>query len=708
LANESNQRNHVLEKSLWAGLGFAVAVSWSFAAESPTSGWVTAERLLAAHRDADNWLSVGRDYGETRFSPLTRIDANNVKRLGLAWFYDLDTHRGQEATPVVVDGVMYTSSAWSKVLAFKAATGELLWEFDPKVSGEVAIHVCCDLVNRGVAVWRGRVYVGTLDGRLIALDARTGEPVWSVLTVDPTRPYAISGAPIVVAGKVVIGNAGAEFGVRGYVTAYDCATGRQAWRFYTVPGDPSKGFETKALERASRTWSGEWWHDGGGATVWNSLSYDPELDLIYFGTGNASPWGRPSGGGDNLYSASVVAVNAATGIYAWHYQTTPGDAWDYDADQTLTLATLTLHGRVRRVIMQAAKNGFFYVLDRRTGELLSAKKYVPVNWASGVDLKSGRPLVNPEALYARTGKVWVSAPGALGAHNWQAAAFSPLTGLVYIPAQEAPFPYLRDDKFERTALGMNVGLDMAATSLPPDAGARAAALAGLKGYLLGWDPVQQREVWRAEHAGPWNGGVLATAGNLVFQGTASGELVAYRASDGTKLWSDSVQTGIGAAPMTFAVGGRQYVSVLVGWGGVYPLVAGELAFKSGRMVNRSRVLTYALDGTAQLPALPVADPPAVASVLAGARPEEQLVREGARLYARHCGNCHGDAAVSGGIVPDLRYSHALTNDEFWTAVVHDGVLAARGMVSFKAELSASHEQALRAYLTQRALESREP
>ena len=443
----------MIHKSLWAGLGFAAAVSWSFAAESPTSGWVTAERLVAAHRDADNWLSVGRDYGETRFSPLTHIDADNVKRLGLAWFYDLDTHRGQEATPVVVDGVMYTSSAWSKVLAFKAATGELLWEFDPKVSGDVAIHVCCDLVN---------------------------------------------------------------------------------------------------------------------------------------------------------------------------------------------------------------------------------------------------------------GKVWLSAPGALGAHNWQAAAFSPLTGLVYIPAQETPFPYMRDDKFERTALGMNVGLDMAATSLPPDAGARAAALAGLKGYLLAWDPVQQREAWRAEHAGPWNGGVLATAGNLVFQGTASGELVAYRASDGTKLWSDSVRTGIGAAPMTFAVGGRQYVSVLVGWGGVYPLVAGELAFKSGHMVNRSRVLTYALDGTAQLPEPPVTEPPAVTSVPAGARPEEQLVREGAKLYARHCGNCHGDAAVSGGIVPDLRYSHALTNDEFWTAVVHDGVLAARGMVSFKAELSASHEQALRAYLTQRALESRQP
>jgi quinohemoprotein ethanol dehydrogenase len=398
-------------------------------------------------------------------------------------------------------------------------------------------------------------------------------------------------------------------------------------------------------------------------------------------------------------------VKASTGAYAWHYQTTPGDVWDYDSDQTLTLASVTVQGRLRKVIMQAAKNGFFYVLDRKTGELLSAQNYVPVNWASGVDPKSGRPLVNPEAVYARTGKVWVSAPGALGGHNWQAAAYSPLAGLVYIPAQELPFPYLRDDKFARTALGMNVGLDMAATSLPPDERARAAALAGLKGYLLAWDPARQRERWRAEHAGPWNGGVLATAGNLVFQGTGSGELVAYRASDGKQLWSQSVQTGVGAAPMTFAVGGRQYVSVLVGWGGAYPLVAGELAFKAGHVVNRSRLLTYALDGKAVLPAVTTDVQPDI-PVAPNARPEEQLVSEGAKLYARHCGTCHGDAAVSGGLVPDLRYSRALTNDAFWTAVVNDGALAANGMVAFKAELSAHHQEALRAYLTQRALQSR--
>ena len=683
----------------------AVVCTTSIAAAPP--GWVTADRLAAADRDPDNWLSVGRDYGETRFSPLTSIDATNVSRLHLTWFHDLDTRRGQEATPVVVDGVMYTSTAWSRVLALNAVTGEALWQFDPKVNGQVAVNVCCDLVNRGVAVWKGRVYVGTLDGRLIALDARTGKPVWSVLTVDRNRPYAITGAPIVAAGKVIIGNAGAEFGVRGYVTAYEAATGKQAWRFYTVPGNPAQGFESPAMERAARTWSGKWWIDGGGGTVWNSLTYDPKLDLVYFGTGNAAPWGRSEADGDSLYCTSIVAVRGATGTYAWHYQTTPGDVWDYDADQTLTLASLILNGRQHDVVMQASKNGFFYVLERRTGKLLSAKNYVPVNWASGVDPKTGRPTINPEARYASTGKVWLAAPGGLGGHNWQASAYSPLTGLVYIPAQEIPFPYLRDEKFERTELGMNVGLDMAATSLPPDAASRRAALSGLKGYLLAWDPRGQHEVWRAALAGPWNGGVLATAGNLVFQGTAAGDFVAYRASDGARLWSAAAQTGIVAAPMTFAVNGRQYVTVLAGWGGVYPLVAGALAFKSGHVVNRSRVLTYALDGAAELPPV-VAEPPQPTPLrLPDLHSDQRLVSEGASLYARHCGQCHGDAAVSGGLTPDLRFSRALVNPDFWNAVVNEGILTPNGMVSFRKELGTTQQQAIRAYLTQRAAQTAE-
>ncbi len=668
------------------------------------TAWVTESRLTRASSEPQNWLTTGHDYGDTRFSPLRGITAANVQRLGLAWYYDLDTHRGQEGTPVVVDGVMYTTSAWSKVQAFEAATGRLLWRFDPKVPGKTAVHACCDVVNRGVAVWKGRLYVATLDGRLIALDAASGKPVWSALTVDPRLPYTITGAPLAIGGRIVIGNAGAEFGVRGYVSAYDAVTGKLIWRFYTVPGDPAKGFENELMARAAKTWPAGWWKSGGGATVWNSFSYDPELDLLYFGTGNVQPWGRmPSGErADALLSASIVAVHASTGRYAWHYQTTPGDMWDYDSDQTLALASLTVGGRPRKVIMQAAKNGYFYVLDRTTGELLSATNYVPVNWARGVDRETGRPLVNPEALYDRTGKVWVGQPGAGGGHNWQPMSYSPMTGLVYIPAQELPFPYLLDSGQQPEVLATNMGIDQATTSLPPDPQVRAQALAGLKGYLSAWDPVAQREVWRAVYKGPWNGGLLSTAGNLVFQGTAAGQFVAYRANDGKPLWSFPAQTGIIAAPMTFAVAGKQYVSVLAGWGGVYPLVTGALAFKSGPAVNRSRVLTFALDGSRELP-------PAAPSKLTFPPPpsapvDATLAAEGAKQYARRCGMCHGDAAVSGGLVPDLRYSAALGSDAFWKAVVEGGTLESQGMVSFKSQLNAQEQAAVRAYLIKRAQE----
>lgn len=676
------------------------------AASHGRMAWVTASRLAHPGAEPQNWLAVGHDYGDTRFSPLAVINDGNVGRLKLAWYYDLDTHRGQEATPVVVDGVMYTTSAWSKVQALDAASGRVLWKYDPKVPGRTAVIACCDVVNRGVAVWHGRVYVATLDGRLIALDAASGKPVWSVRTVDPRQPYTITGAPLAAGGRIIIGNAGAEYGVRGYVSAYDAATGRLDWRFYTVPGDPAHGFESAAMARAAKTWPPDWWKSGGGGTVWNSFSYDPDLDLVYFGTGNVQPWARtlPSGApADSLYTASIVALRAATGEYAWHYQETPGDMWDYDSTQTLTLATLPIDGKPRRVILQAAKNGYFYVIDRTTGQLISAQPYVPVNWSRGIDRETGRPIVNPEAMYERTGKVWVSAPGAAGGHNWQPMSFSPVTGLVYIPAQEMPFPYLADEHFEPETLATNMGLDQATTSLPSDPKAQAQALAGLKGYLLAWDPVGRRAVWRADHAGPWNGGTLATRGNLVFQGTAAGELEAYRASDGRKLWSFPAETGIIAAPMSYEVAGRQYVTVLAGWGGVFPLVAGELAFKSGRVVNRSRVLTFTLDGRARLPpaaAVPprIAPPPAVPV-------DPALAAEGARQYARRCGMCHGDGAVSGGLVPDLRFSPALTSEAYWNAVVNGGALESHGMVSFKAALDAKEQAAVRAYLIERAQQS---
>jgi alcohol dehydrogenase (cytochrome c)/quinohemoprotein ethanol dehydrogenase len=646
---------------------------------------------------------AGQDDTETHFSTLRAINTDNVGHLGLAWSYDLDTRRGQEATPIVVDGVLYTSTAWSKVLAFNAVSGRLLWQFDPQVPGATAIHACCDVVNRGVAIWHKRVYVATLDGRLIALNARDGKPIWSVSTVDATRPYASTGAPLVVGNRVIIGNAGAEYGVRGYVSAYDAGTGKLAWRFYTVPGDPAKGFETPELASAARSWSGQWWLDGGGATVWNAFSYDAALDLLYFGTGNASPWGRKEVSPtplDNLYASSIVAVHATTGRYAWHFQTTPGDHWDYDADQNLTLATLPVNGKPRPVVMLAAKNGFFYVLDRRSGELLSADNFVPVNWTTGLDPKTGRPAINPEARYYDTGKVWVSQPGALGAHSWQAMAFNPATSLVYIPAQEVAQPYLHDPAFQRQTVGMNNDLDMATTSLPDDPAVQQSVMATLKGYLCAWDPVARRERWRVPHRGPWNGGILATAGNLVFQGTASGALQAFDARDGRKLWSYAVQTGVLAAPMTYAINGRQYLAVMVGWGGVFPLVAGELSFKSGHQVNRSRLLVFALGAIAKLPAL-VAEAPS--TILAPVMPvDPQQAARGAKLYTRDCGGCHGDAAIAGGVVPDLRFSAALANDEFWRTVVDEGALSSAGMIGFKSVLTTEQIQDIHAYLTQRA------
>src|SRR5687768_1193470 len=565
--------DHVLTRTLVPTLLLALACSACqkkepVATASVKPARVDATRIVQADQDPGNWLTHGRTYSEQRFSPLAKIDAGNVKQLGLAWFVDLDTHRGQEATPLIIDGVLYSTSAWSKVQAIDAATGRQLWQYDPKVPGETGVKACCDTVNRGVAAYDGKLFLGTLDGRLVALDAATGNEVWSVVTVDQTKAYTITGAPRVIKGKVIIGNGGAEFGVRGYISAYDAQSGKMLWRFYTVPGDPSKPFEAPILEQAAKTWRGEWWKLGGGGTVWDSMAYDPELDLLYIGTGNGSPWNqqyRSPGGGDNLFLSAIVALQPDTGDYVWHYQSTPGETWDFTATQHIVLADLTIEGQPRKVLMQAPKNGFFYVVDRTNGQLISAKPFVPVNWASEIDLKTGRPVENPAARFMNPKEPALVMPGPYGAHNWHPMSFSPQTGLVYLPAQELGMAYLHDSKFKGRPLGFNIGIDVTAVMMPDDPQIRAAALATVRGSLKAWDPVTQQEKWSVQHPGAWNGGVLSTAGNLVFQGNVGGDFVAYNAADGTKLWSFPAQTGIVAAPATYAIGDEQYVVVLAGW-----------------------------------------------------------------------------------------------------------------------------------------------
>jgi len=663
--------------------------------QKPSSGKsaaINASRLANADDDPGNWMTYGRTYREQRFSPLNTIGDHNVSQLGLAWFYDLDTHRGQEATPLVIDGVMYFTTAWSKVLALNAATGALLWSYDPLVPREWGVNACCDVVNRGVAAWNNKIYLATLDGRLIALDAATGRPRWEVLTVDRNFRYTITGAPRVVHGKVIIGNGGGEFGVRGYVSAYDAEMGKLVWRFYTVPGDPSKPFESPILAQAAKTWTGEWWKSGGGGTVWNAIVYDPELNLLYIGTGNGTPWNdqyRSPMGGDNLFTCSIVALKPDTGDYVWHYQENARDAWDFDAAEDMILADISDDGRPRKVLLQAPKNGMFYVIDRANGSLISAKPFTYINWAIGVDEKTGRPLESGTARYGGQSAAAV-VPGPLGAHSWQPMSYSPLTGLVYIPVNEAGFKYKSAENFQPTRLGANYGIDVVAAGMPQDPKIKKAILATVKGKLVAWDPRQQKQAWALERPGPWNGGTLVTAGNLLFEGTAGGAFEAYRADTGAKLWSFAAQTGVMAGPVTYTVQGEQYIAVLAGWGGVFPLATGEVSFQSGRVRNVSRMLAFKIRGTASLPpfeppAEPQASPlpnPATAATL----------HQGERLFQRYCAACHGDVAVSGGVLPDLRYSSTLESNE-WFSDVLDGMLKSDGMVSFASELS--HEDAAR-------------
>lgn len=670
-------------------------------------GSVDQTRLSNAESDLDNWLSYGRTYSEQRYSPLNQINEESIGTLDLAWAVELDTTRGQEATPIIVDGVMYISTAWSKVMALNAATGDVLWKFDPENIGAKAAHACCDVVNRGVAVWNGKVYVGTIDGRLIALDAATGEPVWQTVTVDQAKPYTITMAPRAVRGKIIIGNSGAELGVRGYVSAYDAETGDLVWRFYTVPGNPADGPDGAVSDQpladlALPTWHGEWWKLGGGGTVWDSVVYDEEFNQLLIGVGNGAPWNheyRSNGQGDNLFLSSILAVDPDTGAYKWHYQANPGESWDYTNTQQITLADLEIDGVMRKVLMQAPKNGFFYVIDRSNGELISAEPYVYVNWADHIDLETGRPVENPGMRYQEKPKRIF--PGGIGGHGWMPMSYSPDTGLVYIPAMNVPLIYQYNEDYTVHEGRWNIGVVFAGgeedpTAVQMDDARRAADAKDMTGDLIAWNPATQKAAWTVSREWPWNGGVLSTGGNLVFQGTGKGgAFEAFAADTGEKLWAFDVGRAIMAGPATYRVGGEQYVAVMAGYGGAMGM-ATPSDFEAARP-GPGLILSFKLGGVGKLPAREAAAP------FSPTPSDEEFsaaqIAEGQLHFDTFCAICH-----NGPTNPDLARTPHMRSAEAWRAIVIDGALEDNGMASFRDYLSVEESESVRAYVNSLAKE----
>jgi quinohemoprotein ethanol dehydrogenase len=662
---------------------------------------VTAARLSKAEKEPGQWMAYGGTYSEQRFSELKQIDAGNVATLGLQWFADYETNQDQHGSPLYIDGVIYVSTSRNVVYAYDAKSGRELWKYNPMIHGE-RIRYNVGLVNRGIAAWGGKIFMGTLDARLVAIDAKTGKEAWSTDTVpeslglgeDMTKHYSITMAPRVAKGKVFIGASGGEFGVRGWIAAFDAGTGKEVWRFWTVPGNPAKGFESKALERAAKTWSGEWWKtSGGGGTVWDAAVYDPVTDLLYFGTGNGSPWNeriREPTLDDDLYSACIVAVKPDTGEYVWHYQETPGDAWDYDAVSPMMTADLTLSGKKTHVILQPSKNGFFYVLEAKTGKLISADAFTEVNWATGVDMKTGRPNIVPAARYEK--EPWNLAPGVQGGHSWHPNAYSPDTGLVYIPAWEAYFTMAGPAPGSKPPPGFSLGISMGARVDPSKL--QPYARQGVTGRLKAWDPVARKVVWESEpfSNGRPTSGVLATAGNLVFMGNGGGKvLTAYDAKTGAKLWNFDTQTAVYAAPISYMLDGTQYIAASVGG----TVQGGYFA------PTHARMLVFKLRGKAVLPQPepytppPLNPPPSTASA--------DVIAHGGELYSQYCSICHGANGLQArSSFPNLTVTPLLWTQGGFDQVVLLGGRADKGMGSFANDLKAQDTAAIREYLISRA------
>ncbi|HEY0963819.1 MAG TPA: PQQ-dependent dehydrogenase, methanol/ethanol family [Pseudomonadales bacterium] len=676
-------------------------------------GNVTFERLLNADSEPGQWLTEGRDFGKGHYSTLDQINRDNVGQLGLAWDYQMGTTRGQEATPVMIDGVLYAAGTTGRVYALNAATGEEIWTFDPMSDGQVNRYTCCDEVNRGLQVFEGAVYVASLDGRLFSLDAETGAVNWEVDTlIYKDRAYTSSGAPEVAGDVVVIGNAGADYDARGYLSAYNRETGELAWRFFIVPGDPANGFEHPEMEMAAATWDpNSRWDVGGGGTAWNAMAYDPVLNLLYVGTGNSALFNwheRSPSGGDNLFLASILAINPDTGRLAWHYQQVPRESWDFTATQPMILADIQWAGETRQVLMQAPKAGFFYILDRATGELLSADKYVPVNWAFGVDLETGRPDINPEVDYTAGGGPVFVYPSGMGGHAWNPMSYDPETGLVYIPSIEGG-ALMQDttDGHEYRPKQANSGNsvlfgDMLLADPDTMPGEMGEALRIIqeegrhlsRAALKAWNPLTSEVVWEQEGSGWWDrAGTLATSGGLVFQGTDTGFLRAFDKNTGEELLNLEVGTSIMAAPITYEIDGVQYLAVQAGWGG-----GGWFAPHPTSAVitrgNANRIIAFKLGGAVpQLPPEvsarePIPQPPQQAA-------SAEAIAQGQGLFARNCAICHANSDT--GLTPDLRRLSPETHEAFLGIVLYGG-RRFRGMPQFDDVLNEEQANAIHAYL----------
>ena len=657
--------------------------------------------LLNADKNPADWITYGRTYQEQRHSPLDQITLTNVGDLGLAWAIELGTKRGIQATPLVVDGIMFFTGPWSVVYAVDVRKGSIIWKFDPEVPREKAPTFCCGVVNRGVALYKGTVIFGTLDGRLMALNAVDGTATWSVKTVteEDGFKYSITGAPRIVKGMVLIGNGGAEYKARGYVTAYDALTGQQRWRFYTVPGDPSIPFEHPDLENAASTWNGEWWKQGGGGTVWDAIVYDQELDQVYIGVGNGTHWDRKvrsPGGGDNLYLSSIVALDPDEGTYLWHYQTTPGDTWDYTATQPIILTDLEIDGNPAKVLMQAPKNGFFYVIDRTNGQLISGEAYTYMNWSSGIGADA-RPIEVPGARYEDGRTRWIT-PSTHGGHNWHPMSYSPATGYVYIPTLNRASAHAFDPKIgfnSPDAVLSGVGYNI---SSPPklynetvyDDHPDAPQPGTSKGRLVAWDPVAMEEVWGIDQVFHYNGGVLTTAGGLLFQGDAEGMFIARNAETGEALWQFDVRSGVNAPPITYLVDGEQYITIAVGWGG-----AQGQAAKVVDRIHQGTIYTFKLNGSATPPQKLPPLQKEYTELRTDATP--LTIGQGYNLFNKFCTGCHGGTGYGSGSIPDLTMSADAIYANY-EGILLEGLLASEGMPDFGKVLTGEDVAQIKAYI----------